>query len=378
MARAQPALERAALAALALCLLLVVPAQASANGTIRVAVAGGQRSVTVRAGAILVTDLMGQPLLPGRPSSLRVALRTGGLDVEGLVVPGARLWPSGPGALRLNDREYSGSLDVLRNGDGLVVVNEVPLEEYVAGALKAEISENWPLEMLKAQAIVVRTYAVYHRQLNAAKAFHLVASTANQQYAGRVVEASPVWQGVRETEGQILLWGGQLFPAFYHSDSGGHTEEPRLVFAARNMPALRAVRSEFSGDSPYFTWNLNIPIGLLSDILRRGGVSVGTVARLEVLERSRSLRVLRLAIHGTRGTATLSGAEFRRILGYDMLKSTLFAVAVDGRYARFSGRGYGHGVGMDQWGAKAMAEQGYSASRILEYFYPGVTLAPLR
>ncbi len=356
----------------------MVPAQAWANETVRVAVADGQRSVEVSGEAILVTDLAGQPLLEGRPASVKVSLRNGGLDVEGQRVTAARLWPWESGTLKLNGREYPGSLDVLRNGDGLVVVNELAFEEYVAGALKAEASDKWPLEMLKAQAIVVRTYAAYHRQLNAAKPFHLVASTTHQQYAGRVLETSPVWQAVRDTEGQVLLWESQIFPAFYHSDSGGHTEEPRLVFAARNMPGLRAVRSEFSGTSPYFTWNLNIPIGLLTEVLKKGGVSVGTVVRLEVLQRSRSLRVLRLAIHGTRGSATLTGADFRRILGYDMLRSTLFAVAVDGRYARFAGRGYGHGVGMDQWGAKAMAEQGYSASEILEYFYPGATIATLQ
>lgn len=356
----------------------MVPAPASAIGPIRVAVADGQRVVEVSGGGILVTDLTGQPLTESYPSSVRVALRNGGLEVGSLRVPAARLMPSESSVLRLNGREYMGALDVLRNGDGLVVVNELHLEEYVAGALKAETSDKWPLEMLKAQAIVARTYAAYHRLLNAAKPFHLVASTANQQYAGWVSETSPVWEAVRETEGQVLLLQGELFPAFYHTDSGGHTEEPRLVFAARNMPALKAVRSEFSGASPYFTWSLNVPIGQLSEILRRGGVSVGTVVRLEVLERSRSLRVVRLAIHGTRGTVILSGADFRRILGYDTLKSTLFVVAVDGRYARFAGRGYGHGVGMDQWGAKAMAEQGYQAAQILEYFYPGATFATLQ
>ncbi len=350
---------------------------AFANGMIRVAVAEGLKSVEVGGDAVLVTDLDGQPLLAKRLPSVRVALRNGGVDVEGRRVLGARLSPSATGTLRLNGREYTGWFDVLRNGDGLVVVNELPFEHYLAGALKAEASDKWPLEMLKAQAIVARTYAAYHRWLNAAKPFHILASTANQQYAGRVPETSPMWDAVRGTEGQILTWEGRLFPAFYHTDSGGHTEDPRLVFAARNMPALRAVRSEFSGDSPHFAWNLDIPIGQLTGLLRKGGVSVGTVVRLEVLERSRSLRVLRLAVYGTRGTAQLSGADFRRMLGYDTLKSTLFAVAVDGQYARFAGRGYGHGVGMDQWGAKAMAEQGYRAYEILEHYYPGAALALL-
>jgi stage II sporulation protein D len=345
---------------------------------IRVAVADGLRSVEVGGGPILVTDPEGQPLLEGRPATVRVTLRNGGLDVEGRRVAAARLRPADAGALKLNGRDYPGWLDVLRNGDGLVVVNELPFEQYLAGALKAEASDKWPMEMLKAQAIVARTYAAYHRMLNAAKPYHLVASTAHQQYVGRVAEASPAWEAVRATEGRVLLWEGRLFPAFYHSDSGGYTEDPRLVFAARNMPALRAVRSEFSGYSPYFVWNLNIPIGQLSEILRKGGVWVGTVTRLEVVERSRSLRVVRLAVHGTRGTIQLSGNDFRRILGYDMLKSTLFAVAVDGQYARFAGRGYGHGVGLDQWGAKAMAEQGYAAPQILEYYYPGAALSTLQ
>jgi len=345
---------------------------------IRVAVADGLKSVEVGGGAVLVTDLQGQPLVTKRLPSVRVTLRNEGLEVEGRRVLGARLSPPATGTLRLNGREYPGWFEVLRNGDGLVVVNELPFEEYLAGALKAEASDKWPFEILKAQAIVARTYAAYHRWLNAAKPYHILASTANQQYAGRVAETSPLWEAVRGTEGQVLTLEGRLFPAFYHTDSGGHTEDPRLVFSARNMPALRAVRSEFSGDSPHFAWNLDMPIGQLSELLRKSGVSVGTVVRLEVLERTPSLRVLRIAVHGTRGTARLSGADFRRILGNDTLKSTLFAVAVDGQYARFAGRGYGHGVGMDQWGAKAMAEQGHRAYQILEYYYPDAALGMLR
>ncbi|MBI2554063.1 MAG: cell division protein, partial [Candidatus Rokubacteria bacterium] len=168
---------------------------------IRVAVADGLKSVEVGGGGILASDLQGQPLLAGRPATVRVALRNGALDVEGRRVAGARLVPAGPSALRLNGREYPGSLEVLRNGDGLAVVNELPFEEYLAGVLALEASDKWPFEILKAQAIVARTYAAYHRWLNAAKAFHILASTANQQYAGRVAETSPAWEAVRATEG---------------------------------------------------------------------------------------------------------------------------------------------------------------------------------
>jgi stage II sporulation protein D len=327
---------------------------------------------------MVVEDLGGRPVLTDAPTWIRVTQRNGGIEVSGRRAAGLKLRPARGRALRLNGREYPGTIEVLKNGNGLVVVNELPLEEYLAGAMKAEASDKWPMEMLKAQAIVARTYAAYHRQLNQAKPYHIIASTAHQQYAGRVDPVSPAWAAVNETRGQVLLWEGELFPAFYHTDSGGHTEEPRLVFAGNNLPALPAVRVEFFSGSPHFYWNLDLRLTDLAALLRKGGVSVGTIRRLEVVERSPSLRVARLTVHGDRGSATLRGNDFRRLVGYDTLKSTLFAVAVDGEVARFSGRGYGHGVGMDQWSAKAMAEQGYTARQILDYYYAGATLSALR
>src|SRR4029453_17779735 len=109
-------------------------------------------------------------------------------------------------------------------------------------------------------------------------------------------------------------------------------------------------------------------------ILKKNGYDVGTVTALEVTERTQSLRVSSLTVHGTRSSVRRRGNDFRRMVGYETVKSTLFAVALDGAVARFSGRGYGHGVGMSQWGAKGMAEQGYKAEKILEYYYPGTTL----
>lgn len=355
----------------------LLPAPALAGGLIRVAVADGVRSVEISGGPIRVTDLSDVALLENTPSRLRLALRNGGIALDGRPLPAVRLRPEGDRGLRLNGREYPGTLEVLKNGEALVVVNELPLEEYLAGVLRAEAKEEWPLETLKAQAVVARTYAMYHRLLNAAKPYHLLASNANQQYGGRVPAESPMRLAVKGTEEEVLFWEGELFPAFFHTESGGHTEDPRVVFASANMPALKPVRDDFSGGSPYVSWSLDLRLSDLAALLRKGGVSVGSVVRLEVLERAPSLRVVRLAVHGTRGRAVLRGNDFRKLVGYDSLKSTLFAVAVDGKYARFVGRGYGHGVGLSQWGAKGMAEQGYQYRQILEFYYPGATLTTL-
>src|SRR5206468_13077868 len=134
-----------------------------------------------------------------------------GIDVDGARAPGFRL--TSDRVLRINGREYPPPLDLVRIGETLAVVNELPLEDYLAGVLRAEAGEKFPREALRAQAIVARTYAAHQRLISASKPFHLVASTTNQQYFGRVPSTSPVWDAVRETTGQVLLWEGEVFPA---------------------------------------------------------------------------------------------------------------------------------------------------------------------
>jgi stage II sporulation protein D len=353
------------------------PAPAFAAADIRVAIAEGAPSVDVGGGPMVVADLTGRPLTDQTPTWLRVKLADGGVEVKDRRAAGVRLIPVDGGALRVGTREYPGALEIAPAAGGLVAINELPLEEYVAGAVRAEAGDRMPLEMLKAQAIVARTYAAYHRQLNAAKPYHIVASTANQQYLGRVSADSLARTAVKETEGQVLLWQGRLFPAFYHTDSGGHTEDPRAVFAASNMPALKPVRVEFPSGSPWQQWRLDMPLSELGASLVRAGISIGRIVSVEVLERSVSLRVSQIAIRGLTGSVVLRGNDLRRLVGYDTLKSTLFAVAVVDHVARFAGRGYGHGVGLDQWSAKTMAELGYDAPRIVAYYYPGAVLSRL-
>jgi stage II sporulation protein D len=380
---------RRALAAAVLAGLVAVaaaPARAASSGTIRVAIVEGARVVEVR-GDLEVTPLAvgGAPVAlagcagcPGGGWHAAVvhAVESGAaVEIGDRRAPGFRLASEAP--IRVNGRDYGGRLDVLRLGAGLTIVNELPLEEYLGGVLRAEANERWPLEALRAQAIVARTYAAYHREIGAGKAYHLVASTANQGYLGRVPATSPVWRAVHDTAGQVLRWEGELFPAFYHTESGGYTEDPRMVFAAKNMPALKPVTCPFSAGSPHFFWNLDLRLADLAAALRRHDVDVGVVTAVEVSQRTPSLRAAFVTVRGTRGSQRLRGNDFRRMVGYDTLKSTLFAVAVTDGTAHFAGRGYGHGVGMCQWGAKGMAEQGYRAPDILRFYYPGTVLGTL-
>jgi stage II sporulation protein D len=359
----------------ALAVVALTASGAAAQSAIRVAVVDNARSAELRGSDIDVVPLGGE--VAGWRTNLVRAAPAGmtAIDVDGRRAAAFRLRSERP--IKLNGRDYASPLDIVRSGDGLAIVNEVPLEEYVVGVVRAEASEKWPLEMLRAQATVARTYAAYHRSLAAGKPFHILASTAHQQYAGRVPPASPAWTAVRDTAGQVLLWEGEVFPAFYHTESGGYTEDPRSVFAARNMPGLKPVRCDFSAGSPHFYWSLDLRLTEVAETLRKNGVDSGAISAIDVTERTPSLRAALVTVRGERGAMAVRGNDFRRMLGYDTFKSTLFAVVLDGDWARFTGRGYGHGVGMCQWGAKGMAEQGYSARQILEYFYPGTTLGSL-
>ncbi|MEK7371760.1 MAG: SpoIID/LytB domain-containing protein, partial [candidate division NC10 bacterium] len=196
------------------------------------ALADGVRTVELGGGPFAIQDAAGQPLTAEQPTWIRLVPVNGNVEVRGLhadsVTAGTiRVVGANGGATRFNGRDYPGAIDVLRAGDGLLVINELPLEDYLMGVVKAEAGERMPPEMLKAQAVVARTYAAFHRRLNAGKPYQIVAATVHQQYAGQVGADSPIWAAVKETEGQVLLWEGDLFPAFYHTDSGGYTEDPR-------------------------------------------------------------------------------------------------------------------------------------------------------
>jgi stage II sporulation protein D len=360
----------------AVVVVLLVASSAVAADTIRVAILEQARVVELKGADLEVTGFAGCCVkLAARTDAVRAVPASAGIEADGRQATSFRVRSERP--IRINGQEYGDTLELIRNGDGIAVVNELPLEDYVAGVLRAEMGDRWPVEALRAQAIVARTYAAYQRMISAGKAYHIVASVAHQMFAGRPPRTSPAWAAVSDTAGQVLRWEGELFPAFYHAESGGFTEDPRTVFAARNMPALKAVRCEFSAGSPHFYWNLDLRLSDLTEVMRKNDVPVGAVTAIDVDERTASLRATVVTVRGTRGSARLRGNDFRRMVGYEALRSTLFAVVIDGEVARFSGRGYGHGVGMCQWGAKGMAEQGYSAKQILEYFYPGTVLGGL-
>lgn len=372
--RVPPPGRALALAALALCLLGTPGRAFAAAQPVRVLVAEGRTSLTVASGGgLTITDATGRRILAqrggGEPFRLllkgdTVAIRETGTSASMLVV-----WPGRLPTVDLEGQAFRGRLEVRRLNGGLAAVNVVDLEEYLQGLLKDEIPPGWPAEAAKAMAVVARTYAVYQMEQNLGGPFHLRATTASQVYGGATGEDARTSWAVQATRGQILTFGGQPIPAFYHSCSGGATEDALDVFGP-NFDTVIGVKDDFSLSCPYALWVERFSALQIERDLQRAGYSIGRLFRIEDLLRSRTGRIRRLAVRHSRGTLTLEGRRFREALGNDVVRSTDFEIRSDAGGFTFVGRGWGHGVGLSQWGAKEMADLAYQYQDILKFYYP--------
>jgi stage II sporulation protein D len=321
-----------------------------------------------------------------RPHEVRVdgsLLRVDGRR-RGAVVRFDAAGPDASGALRVDGRGVRGTVElrVEPSGSpegaapGMRVVNEVPLEAYVAGTLLGEVQEAWGETVLEAQAVATRSYALYRRLHAGSRGYDVEADTRGQVYLGLDGETAAVWDAVDATRGQVLEWQGEPILAAFHGTSGGRTASAAEVWG-RPLPYLVSVPVEGEEASPDTYWRAPVAPGELARLLAGLGRGVGRVKDVSVASRTPSGRCLAVRIRGSTGEVLVPALDLRRALGEGRLRSTLFTVRPQGGVFVFAGSGRGHGVGMSQWGARVMAERGASYRAILERFYPGARLLSL-
>ena len=279
---------------------------------------------------------------------------------------------------------YRGFLTVRREADNtLRVINTVPLEPYLYGVIPAEIGSKVPLEAMKAQAVAARTYALKNRGKCARDGFDLDDTTHCEGYEGVDGETALSNAAVDATRGQVLTYEGHLIDAPYSTDSGGMT----ACDTNGDCPYLQAVRDadpldgrDYAGDGKYHTWTQTFTSAQLAQILARDPrTRVSQFLSLTIDKVDVSGRVASATVAGADGTLkTVGGPLLRQILGYDVLRSTLVTLTrtPSGDY-QFNGKGWGHGLGMSQDGAVAMAGPPYRKNyvQILKHYYVGVQLA---
>jgi stage II sporulation protein D len=261
---------------------------------------------------------------------------------------------------------------------------------------------SWPQEALRAQAVAARTYALRQRKPSAA--FDVSATVMSQVYKGLEAETPSTRAAVASTRGQVLMYGSSLANTVFHSSSGGRTENSGDLWT-QQLPYLVSV-PDFDQGSPVHSWEQRLD----PPLLREAFADIGGVTRIDVLSTTASGRVRQARVLGPTGTRVVTGPELRSRLRLRSTQVRFEVIAPEvamvpppvpplpqgGQAAEASGasaaapapvqlpqpallaigRGFGHGVGMSQWGALAMAQQGDSYERILQHYYRGTALRP--
>jgi len=280
---------------------------------------------------------------------------------------------------------FRGSLEIFtspKNNKVLTIVNMLPLEDYLYGVVPVEMPSSWPIEALKTQAVAARTYALAHLGQYSADGFDLMPTTASQVYGGVEEETPLTSQAVNETRGRVITYNDKLISAFYSAGAGGVTESALDAWGS-DIPYLKSV-ADFDQDSPKFNWYKTISNDDLQWVVKKEfGADVGRIMKFSVMDVTASTRVKTLRIEGQKGYIDVDGKKFRFAA---KLNSTLFRVqSVDTGTSvlndiptpnlfMFIGRGWGHGTGMSQWGARYLAKTGKNYSEILRHYYPGVDI----
>lgn len=331
----------------------------------------------------------------------------------------------------MGKRAYRGRIEVGRyNKATLTAVNIVPLEEYLYGVVPSEMSSTWHEEALKAQAVCARSYALtkagYGGASNAKKGYKIVDTVSSQVYKGYSAESVKATKAVDATKGEMICYDNKVIAAYYFSTSGGSTEDSKDVWSA-DLPYLKSVPDLYEHNAGREVWQETRTMEEIREALAEQGISFSSAEDLRVSKYSDTNRVYALELLGGGRSMTLQGTIIRTVLNLYSTKfkivrqgdlpdevavlsadgvvtgriSDMYLAGADGitkasaelsqyivqsadnrtNYPRsapesedellFAGMGYGHGVGMSQYGAKGMAEAGYTYKEIIEYYFTG-------
>jgi len=360
-------------------LVMVAPAQAAL--ILRVAVQEGAEQVKVGSSTkAAIRDGSGRNLGELTANSAQSAqFRSGKVAIGSWAANQIWIEPIGNGYVWIGDRWYRGRTLLIPQKSGLTAVNYVDIEQYLYSVLGAEMSGNWPQEALKAQAVAARSYALHQRLKSETDIYDVDNTQSSQVYKGLQTESSGTYSAVDATVGQVLIYNSQIILAVFHSASGGHTENVEDVWT-EPLPYLRAV-PDFDQSAPVYQWKENFTRDQMSNKIS----GVGNVISMKPERTTAYGSILTMKVVGDGGSRVMSGADLRRVLN---LRSTRFTVIPQygGIFSarnggkpptgfQVAGKGFGHAVGMSQWGAYNLARQGYGYQQILLHYYRGATLA---
>ena len=335
----------------------------------------------------------------GRDQIVRIALATAARgSADSIPGKGQLVVRPENGFVRWNGKRYRGELVITPTDSGLLVVNRLPMDDYLRGVVPLEIGNRTSAEMaaVQAQAVAARTYAYKH--LSDTRSFDMYATVQDQVYGGIDAEVPLSDAAITATRDVVVLYNGQPITTPYHSTCGGSTAGVSEVWYDQpDEPYLRPVSDRIPGTnnyycdpSPRFSWTQSYDAASLRAVMERYLASytnapkanLGRITDVREQGRTASGRVAALTVRTESGSYTLRGNDIRFVLRDPkgtILNSTLFSLTATTNGGEVSdltlnGRGYGHGIGMCQWGAIGRARAGQDYRTILETYYPGTTI----
>jgi stage II sporulation protein D len=296
------------------------------------------------------------------------------------------------GKVNINGRDYRGSLEIRKIDANLWVINVVDIEEYLRGVVPCEIGgvPEKQIEAAKAQAVAARTYAQAHIGQHQDLGFDLYATVQDQVYRGVTCEREITNRAIESTKGEVLLYRNQPIEAKYHSTCGGRTADFSDIWSGKAPPYLRSVSCRYCSNSPHYEWKKELTKKEFFAHLRKRLRKINmNIARDELIHsfrlkrNKRSKRVTHFVLVTNKKEYTIPTYRLRTLFGQPgdpggLLKSSYVFVKTKSDKVVIEGKGFGHGVGMCQFGALEMASRGKNYRQILYHYYRGTRIRKIR
>jgi stage II sporulation protein D len=264
--------------------------------------------------------------------------------------------------IEINGRFLRGDVEIRYISGTFRLINQLDVEDYLKYTISKEMNPKWEIEALKAQAVLARTYVLKKKYKSRGCLYDIQSSTIDQVYGSFESDYIEVIQAVSDTAGEVIKYRGEIIDALYHSCCGGKTSNSKEVFGFER-PYLVSVECECRGECPYGKgWSHKIRLPKLSSILGLQGIE-------SVYEENE-----RVIIKSGKKISVFSKNSFREKIGFQVLKSSNFHIRMSKDEVLIEGIGFGHGVGLCQYGAKKMAEEGKNYREILYHYFKGTTI----
>ncbi|HLV08754.1 MAG TPA: SpoIID/LytB domain-containing protein [Halanaerobiales bacterium] len=249
-------------------------------------------------------------------------------------------------------------------------------EEYVTGVVGGEMKEDWPENAYAAQAIIARTFALKHMNDNQTNVISGSYEFAQEYKPENITER--LRDAVKKTRGEVAVYKDDYIKAWFHSSAGGQTSYAKvgLAYEEDEPPYIKSVKSpDDKAPDDVQNWTVSFSNSEISEALTNLGEDIGEIQEIEALDKDDTGRIVELQFTGSKGKATVKAANFRTELDSKKLKSIKISeITKEGNNYIFTGSGFGHGVGMSQWGAYSMADEGKTPEEIINYYFKDIEI----